>query len=55
MRHILALAILLVILPGCGSNEESSGARQTIALDELAVTVRDHPRSYFHSDRRGGF
>jgi hypothetical protein len=55
MRHVLALAILLVILPGCGSNEESSGARQTIALDELAVTVRDHPRSYFHSDRRGGF
>jgi hypothetical protein len=55
MRLILALSLLVVLVAGCGSRDHSGDFRKAASLDELAVTIRDHPRSYFLSDKRGGF
>ena len=54
MRQTLAFSLLLMLLSGCGKGDDSA-RRRVASLDELAVTIRDHPRSYFYSDRRGAF
>ena len=55
MRSLLASSLLLFLLSGCGKQNDSAPKREAVSLDDLAVTVLDHPRSYFLSDKRGGF
>ncbi len=45
----------LLFFPVVEAMRRTHGTRRGVSLDELAVTIRDHPRSYFYSDRRGGF
>lgn len=55
MRQILASSLIVILLSGCGKSDREALERETVSLDDLTVTVRDQPRSYFLSDRRGGF
>jgi hypothetical protein len=45
----------LLIETGCLGESEAPEPRHRFSIDELSVPVHDTPRSFFLSDRRGGF
>jgi glycogen debranching enzyme len=45
----------LLVEAGCLGESEAPEPRHRFSLDELTVRVRDTPRSFFLSDRKGGF
>jgi hypothetical protein len=55
MRTILVCCLIVFVLTGCGKENDRAQKLGGESLDALAVTIRDHPRSYFFSDRRGAF
>jgi hypothetical protein len=55
MRSFLASSLLAVLVAGCSTHDDNAELRKAASLDDLAVTIREQSRSYFFSDKRGGF
>jgi glycogen debranching enzyme len=55
MHRVTAFMLFLFVVPGCQQNQTPPDPRTPITLNELAITVRDVPRSYMLSDKSGAF
>jgi len=53
--HRLLLLLILAVLAGCGTEPQREGPPAPLRLEELAVPVDSLARSFFLSDRSGGF
>ena len=53
MRIIPVLALCVALFGGCGHDVPEQPRRVPVALESLAITVRDGARSTMQSDRRG--
>ena len=55
MRTVAALFLCAISFVGCQKSDYSQHARDAIRIENIAITVLDHPRSYMQSDKEGGF
>ena len=55
MRLSATLALFFIILLGCGREERPRRERQPMVLSDLGIEVRDAPRMFALSDKKGGF
>ena len=51
----LCVAACMLLFAGCGGEAGADSARAPLRMEDLVVSVSGGPRSYFLSDRRGGF
>jgi hypothetical protein len=54
-RVLLSLHVILLFLVGCTGGVETPEPRRAFTLGELTVHAVDPPRSFFLSDRKGGY